>query len=148
MTPTNPPQRRFLGNALLATLNGALPCKVGDGRAPEPDPGQQAPTLPYGVLDPRPGGQVFDAPLADGQMAMVTWIYQLTVVGDSRKHAEATQDRARSVLLSRDSGHFVNAITVTGLTVVDRAHDSFGETVPVGQLWQAVERFALTVAPA
>lgn len=148
MTPTEPPQRRFLTNAVLATLNGSLPFKVGDGEAPAPTLGQSAPELPYGVLWSVPGGRVVDAPLSDGQMAMVTWIYELTVVGRSRKHVEAAQDRARSALLARENHAFVNAITPTGLAVVDRVHDGYGPTAPVEDLWNATEMFALTAAPA
>jgi hypothetical protein len=105
------------------------------------------PTLkPYGLLQRIDGGESFGSVSKPASMATV--IYQLTSVGIRADQAEALLDRAVEATMTQTSDGWANAITAIGLTVIGRRPDLIGGVQTEGELVNAVQRMALTVAVA
>jgi len=92
-------------DAVLAMLNTTT-LTIGDGVAPrEVDKTEMK--APYAVLYCLPGGD-FDGPISDTQ-ADISFIYQVTAVGDTRQQAQVVQDIIRAVF-KRENLSIINRV--------------------------------------
>lgn len=131
--------RHIVTDELIRALAAGTEKQVGDREAP-PDA-----EFPFYIVQAIPGGGTSGSlrhPDAD-----VAFVYQVTSVGEARIQAEAAADRARDVVLGRNSkGRFKHAMS----GISDRSLDSFGgDDGPEGELtrelFSSAERYVLYV---
>lgn len=131
-------------NAVLSAESGAVP-RFDVGRAPDNPPKDRQERLVhgYGLIWP------LVSPIMWGSLAnpedVLTAVYQISLVGRSPEHVQNLSDATHRALLDRDSaGVFVNAITVAGLTVVERRCAARGTvTESPGALWEVPDIYEL-----
>lgn len=75
-------------------------------------------------------------------------LLQVSSVGQTAEQASLQADKARQAFLARvpGSGQYLNAITVTGATVIGRELDREEGTGVVSSTYTYVQRFVLTVS--
>ena len=76
----------------------------------------------------------------------MVWVtVQVTSVGETAKHANWMADKARTAILGKTGGVYVQAIEPDGLTVCARSIDELPFTSYEEGVWQTAERFRLLV---
>lgn len=145
--------------AMLTTVTGR---PIGDQDRPFND--TEPATYPYGIVQ-----VLYDAqrwPDAQAPDSTVEYVWQVTCIGQRRDQADAFADRCRRAILARSPGTagsvpagFVNAIdcavsvdeAAAGMvagTVINRRLDVSAGTEREGSLFNAIDRYALMLAPA
>lgn len=128
--------RDLVTDAILAALAG-LPFEVGDGVAPVPD---QGPDVPYAMLSGIPVFAI-DGPL-DQRNADITWQYQITGVGPTRKAAEWVLRQVANVLLVRGAVTMPTGLALAGDVELapafdpDRDSSAFPERFIAGDIYR------------
>ena len=125
-------------DAVAAHLVAETGLLVGKGEAP-PRPATASEWYPHLILHLIDGAQ-FAGDMA-APFSLPGWPVQVDAVGEVREQAAKAQDRARRAILD-----LTLPIEGDGIRVSFRAPDgSAGGPVPVGSLWQASDRYRMTV---
>ncbi len=129
-------------DAVLHTLRAATGKSFGDGAAPDGE--RTTPTMPYGIV------QMISA-TADGDTGqpsgMIMLVVQITTVAPTRKGATALAARIYQVMLTAGpTGYSTPIVPAPPTVVISRRHDSSGGTDRDGTLFNAPERYLLTLA--
>jgi hypothetical protein len=101
------------------------------------------PGYPYGLVTHIAGGSNFGDTARPNGMATV--VYQVTAVGARVDQAEWLADAVAEATLGLNSTGFAVAITVSGLTVINRLADTDGGVIVDGGLANSIRRYGLTV---
>lgn len=136
---------KLMFNTALAVGDGTQRFEI--GRAPLEVPRNEKNELihGYGIIYP------LVSPVLWGSLAqpedVLTSTYQITYVGRSSEHAQRLSDAGALALVGRaGSGLFINAITVTGHSVIERRTRERGSlTQGSGGLWQVADAYELEV---
>ncbi|WP_157878037.1 hypothetical protein [Streptomyces torulosus] len=140
-----PVSGREVSLAVQKTLAAATGRSCGYGTAPTASSTPTGATVPYNVLYSL-GITTSGPPLGDGD-ADARVLLQVTSVGSTAEQVEWMADKARAALLTRSSGTYAHAITITGYAVIDRELDKEeGISVSSG-VYSYVQRYVLTVTP-
>lgn len=143
--------RSPLTEALKTMLNAAPTLAVPDtsrfdvGRAPDNPPKNQKEELihGYGIIYPLTS-PIYWGSLQDPE-DVLSAVYQITFAGRTPEHVQNLSDAIHKVLLNRGpSGAFANAITVSGLSVVERTCTGRGTVAEAtGGIWELPDTYNL-----
>ncbi len=129
--------------AVIVALAQATGRPFGDGQAPDPERGE--PDYPYGIVEVIPGGQAYGD--CGQPSSMLDLVVQVTCVAPTREGAAALGARAFQVLLAKVPDGFAKPITPAAPTrVMNRVHDSSGGVAREGILFNAIDRYVLTLS--
>lgn len=101
-------------------------------------------SAPWWILERIDGGNV------DGSVAepgtLLTVVYQVTSVGTRHDQAVALADRVRRGFLELGPAGHTHPIAAAGLTIVARFPDWSGPVQPEGSVFNAIDRYRVTVS--
>lgn len=140
MAPNRLPMTKAL-RTMVATVTGK-PCGLGT----IPNVGGVPAEPPYSILYALEGS--LDGPPFGDANADAEWTYQVTSVGERDDQAQWLADKVRAAILSRTSSGWTNAIPVSGMKVIGRAHAGEGGTDAAEVVSSVPERYTLWVAGA
>jgi hypothetical protein len=141
--------RSVVTKGVIDMLDAATPYDIGDGHAPDPPPGQEAPTMPYLVVLPIDSPVTVERDFYDRTPGHVL-TYQVDAVAAQRDAAEFAASVAHAVVLTRaSSGAFLYAVAPpTGWKVNNRDLDTEGGAPREGPLVVVPNRYKLWLTPA
>jgi hypothetical protein len=136
-------------DAYIAMLHSATGFVVGDNEAPTPPPGQEAPDMPYLLVQHIDGGGVVDAAF-DDKANPLQLVYQVDAVGGQRDQAQGAASVAYAATLTRQSsGLFLFPIVApSGWSVYARSLNTLAGSPHDGPVTDVAHRYNLFVCPA
>lgn len=130
---------------LVPTVVAAIEAQSGlpVGNARIPGTAQATPDAPFAIVYQVAGTQ---NETAQGFPSDMTWItIQVTSVGENATQSSVMADMARTAILGKSGGSYVQALDPDGLTVCGRSIDDLPRTFYDEGLWQTTETFRLLV---
>jgi hypothetical protein len=130
---------------MLASVTGK---GVGVMKAPDAPAGAVCPVMPYAIVYPIPGGG-FGGSMAD-PYEDVTYVYQVTSVGETPTQCQAMGDAVRKAILNAANPIALTATLAPSRKVSRREPDGAPGGIDVGapDLYYLPERYKLTISQA
>lgn len=142
MSSTTVPDAADLVTAYVEMLARVTRLQVGDAAAPGDQ--QATPDYPYLLVDVIPGGGSRGD--LDNPDSVLDVVVQVTAVGRRRDQAHKAAVRAHQATLARTDTGWANPLGLRAGSELDREHQASGGVDREGDLFNAVERYVLTVA--